>query len=193
MLCIAMLTHRPRRSILETRPKLENNIVFDIDVTVEETVGYWRFNDGRAGNWADSYSLASPVGQTWVRPYTISAENRSCVGFYSTWDIRQDDPYFRPSKAYFGYFCAAPGKEVSKEDVASFVANIDVRGVSMPLRVTDAYALTLPADHTPSQATQNKLQVAVQDGAGGGLSGLKDFPQLRGRYFRTLECLDSNC
>ncbi len=168
---------------METRRKLEPQSVLDFDMMIEDTLPMWRFNKGQEIVWKDSVWTKSPVGGTWMRPYRLVALNRDCIGFSATWDRRKDDYEYRPSKAYFGYYCAAPGTALSEDAAAKFVAGIDIRGVTMPLRVTTAYELG-KEEPIPPKPDQHRLLVAAQDGIPGGISGIPKFPMLRGRIYR---------
>ena len=54
---------------------------------------------------------------------------RHCVGFLHEWDYRAGDPELRQAKVLFGYYCAKPGIELDRNQVASLISDIWIEGI----------------------------------------------------------------
>ena len=167
----------------ETRRENGRNIVLDFDKLIADSVRMWRFNAGHQLNFGASQAIETNLTQFWVQPYKQTDTGRNCVGFSARWDFRPDDPYLRPTKILFGYHCVPAGTPLSVADAQAFVKAIDVRGISIPLRVKTAYDLKKGDAPLPSKQVQTEYLVRAQDGAGGGVSGLPGFPLLISRYY----------
>ncbi len=178
---------------VETRSDLTRELALDFNKLVADTVKMWRFNQGRTLVFGETVSIKNDIAQFWVQPYKQTDTGRDCVGFNSTWDTRFDDPKLRPSKAMFGYHCVPNGQTLSDEDGRAFVTSLQLRGVSVPRRVKTAYDLKAGDAPLPSRVTQASNLVLAQDGAGGGVAGLPDFPLLIGRHYNVNDGQCKNC
>ena len=183
-------------TVPEDRARISVNAASYIDVTPQrvgfDTVKMWRFHQGHTLSFEKTTSIKNDIAQFWVQPFQQTDTGRQCVGFSSTWDTRSDDPELRPSKLMFGYHCVPSGKTLP-DDGRAFVASLQVRGVSIPLRVKTAYDLKAGDAPLPSRDQQTSNLVLAQDGAGGGVSGLPAFPLLIARHYNTNDGKCTNC
>lgn len=168
----------------ETRRENGRNIVLDFDKLVATTVSMWRFNQGHSLQFGDTVSVGNGLGDFWLQTYRQTDIGRDCAGFIGNWDVRQDDPRLRPTKVLFGYHCATKGTPFGRSDAEAFVKSLQIRGISVPLRVKTAYDLKAGDPPLPPRDVQVGLMVQAQDGMAGGISGLPDFPLLIGRTYR---------
>lgn len=177
----------------ETRPLFKNRTVLDFDKLVSTSVRMWRFNQGQPLEFTESFTVDNDFATFWVQPYRQVAAGRNCAGFSSGWDIRMDDRDLRPSKIMFGYHCAPKGTAFDAGAATTFVKALQIRGVSVPMHVATAYDLNknTPA---PPKDMQTANMVLVQDGGGGGIAGLPEFPLLIARVYNDFDSPScSNC
>lgn len=178
---------------LETRREHGRNIVLEFNKRVSDTVPMWRFNQGRTISYGSSEHIKTDLGGFWVQPFQQTDSNRQCVGFFGSWDVRHGDPDLRPSKILFGYNCNVAGTAMSTEDAQAFVHGINIRGISIPLRVKTAYDLKDGDAPLPPREQQVANLVIAQDGLAGGVSGLPDFPLLASRTFNEHDGQCTSC
>jgi len=178
----------------QTLPKFKDNTALDFNKLISDSAKMWRFNQGQPLAFDKSYTVDNNIATFWVQTYRQVATGRQCAGFSSRWDLRMDDPDFRPSKVLFGYHCAPKGTAFSSADATAFVKSIDIRGISVPLPVKSAYDLQKAPPPPPPHGDQVANMVMVQDGAGGGgIAGLPDFPLLIARIYQTGDQPCINC
>jgi hypothetical protein len=177
---------------LETRREHGRNIVLEFNKKTSDTVPMWRFNQGRTISYGPSEHIRTDLGGFWVQPFQQTDTGRQCTGFFGSWDVRQGDPDLRPTKILFGYHCNTAGTAMSVEDAKAFVRGIDIRGVSIPLRVKTAYDLKDGDAPLPPREQQVASLVIAQDGQAGGISGLPHFPLLVSRYYNEHDGIRNN-
>lgn len=177
---------------VETRSDLRRELALDFNKLIVDTVTMWRFHQGQTLNFGKTEPLKNDIAQFWVQPFQQTETGRQCVGFSSTWDTRTDDPKLRPSKLMFGYHCVPKGETLA-DGGRAFVAGLQVRGVSVPLRVKTAYDLQAGDAPLPPRDQQAANLVTVQDGIAGGVAGLPAFPLLIGRHYNTNDGRCFNC
>jgi len=93
----------------------------------------WRFNHAPAQlTWHASHLAPTAHGNghakltyaRFRRQAQGSGPTRQCVAFVRTWDIPFEQPEQLPSRAYFGYHCAAPGQALSEQTARQYVKQI---------------------------------------------------------------------
>ena len=168
---------------VETRREHGRNIVLEFNKRISDTIPMWRFHQGRTITYGPSEHIKTDLGGFWVQPFQQVDTGRQCVGFFGSWDVRHGDPDLRPSKILFGYNCNVAGSPMSVEDAQAFVQGINVRGISIPLRLKTAYDLKDGDAPLPPQDQQVANLVIAQDGQAGGIAGLPSFPLLASRYY----------
>ena len=177
----------------ETSDLNAHNTALDFSKLIADSANMWRFNQGQSLEFGDSVSVNTDIAMFWVQPYRQTSSGRQCVGFSSQWDIRDDDPQFRPSKILFGYHCSPNGQSLSAADGIAFVKSIDIRGISAPGIIRSAYDLQKQPAPKPSRNLQVSNLVLAQDGGGGGVAGLPDFPLLIARTFHDFDGPCNGC
>lgn len=170
----------------ETKPLFKARTVLDFDKLISTSVRMWRFNQGQPLEFSESFTVSNDFATFWIQPYRQTAAGRNCAGFSSRWDIRMDDREFRPSKIMFGFHCAPKGTTFDADAAAAFVKAIQVRGISVPMRVATAYDLNKKTP-APPKDTQVASLVLAQDGGGGGTAGLPEFPLLIARIYNNFD------
>ncbi len=179
---------------IEVRERRIRNYALDFNKLVAKSVPLWRFNSNERVEFEPSMNVKGTFSDFWVRRYTQVSSGRSCIGFVGAWDNNASDPDFRPTKALFGYHCAPSGTALTDEDAKNFVTSLDIRGISIPLRIETAYILDDLKPEPPSRREQVAQLVIAQDGIAGGVSGLPAFPLLIARTFPTGDgCPTINC
>ena len=177
----------------ETTPFNAHNTALDFDKLIAVSANMWRFNQGQNLVFGESVSVKTDITMFWAQPYKQSASGRHCVGFSSQWDTCDEDPQFRPSKIMFGYHCSPKGQSFSAKDGIDFVKSIDIRGISVPGNIRSAYDLQKNGAPTPTRELQISNLVLAQDGGGGGVVGLPDFPLLIARTFNDFDGPCTGC
>lgn len=177
---------------LETRREHGRNIVLEFNKKTSDTVPMWRFNKGRTISYTASEHIKTNLGGFWVQPFQQTDTGRACVAFFGSWDVRHGDPDLRPTKILFGYHCNVAGTPLSSDAAAAFVRGIDIRGISLPLRVKTAYDLKDGDAPLPPKSQQVANLVIAQDGQAGGISGFPHFPLLASRYYNENDGLERN-
>ncbi|MEX0693647.1 MAG: hypothetical protein WD075_04305 [Rhodospirillales bacterium] len=171
----------------ETMPMYAHNTSLDFDKLIATSARLWRFNQGQTLAFDESFNLDNNFANFWVQTYRQVETGRQCAGFSTRWDKRVDDPEYRPSKILFGYHCAPKGLAFTADDAAAFVKSIEIRGISVPLRINSAYDLKKPAPPPPPHETQLANLVLAQDGGGGGVAGMPEFPLLIAVTYKSLD------
>ena len=141
---------------------------------LNRSIDRWNINRGQDKQWGAEGRVYSALGDVFYRTYRLPALDRTCAGFSAEWDYRADDPFTRPSKVMFGYYCAAPGAPLAEEEVERLIASIRVerprRTDSGKIANGDAngHAAALRVARGPSPKAE---------------TGLPDFPFYLARYY----------
>lgn len=122
-------------SLYARRPGIALDLAPD---RLESLTGRWNFNgqDARL-EWAQARSRrvargAPIVYRRYGRRGQGSASAVACVAFMRTWGVAGDDPYTRPTRAYFGYHCHSPGHSLSAAMAEEYLRGIEVMSSSVP-------------------------------------------------------------
>lgn len=111
-----------------------DNIVLDYDITVRRNIETWNINRAHSIRYGPTGRIYNAMGTVFYQQYALTGTNRNCVGYSATWDDRIEDNEGRPSKAVFGYYCAAPGRGVTTAKVNEIIRGIGYRGVGDHVR-----------------------------------------------------------
>lgn len=168
---------------LRSRPERTQYTSLAFNKLIARTLPMWRFNQGHPLNLGESFFLRTTLAPFWVQPYTQTDTGRNCAGLYGAWDEDSLDPWQRPRKIVFGYYCVPAGEKLTAEDAKHFVTSIDIRGITLPLQIKTAYELRAGDPPIPPRAEQVKSLVIVEDGLAGGVAGIPDFPILAARSY----------
>jgi len=170
-----------------------HSTALDFDKLISTSTRMWRFNQDQTLKFSEAFTVDNAITTFWVQPYKQVEAGRDCAGFSARWDTRPDDRQLRPGRIMFGYHCAPKGVAFSGEDALALVKGIQIRGVSVPLRVETVYELQKDAPPAPPKDVQAKNLVLAQDGGGGGIAGLPDFPLLIAVTYNDLDGPCKNC
>jgi hypothetical protein len=151
---------------------LNVSLVLEYDYWLSKMTDTWNANRGQAKTWGPEQNVAAWHGKIAFQPYRLSASGRDCAAFSSDWDFQPRDSLGRPSRVFFGYICAKPGKPLTDAAVASLLKSVTV-------------PTTGPERLVPVNARRNVDQVAyaAAQGANGAATGNAKFPFNFGRTY----------
>jgi hypothetical protein len=180
---------------LRTRPERRQLTSLDFNELVTDLVQLWRFNQGHPLVFDKSTHVKTPLALFWLQPYRQTDTGRHCVGYAASWDEAREDPFKRPQKVLFGYYCIPKGEQLSMDEAKTFVSSIGIRGITLPRQIKSAYDLQAGDPPSPPKGEQAAALVAAQDGIAGGVSGLPSFPVLAGRIYTPERdnCIAGSC
>jgi hypothetical protein len=151
---------------------LNVSLVLEYDYWLSKMTDTWNANRGQAKTWGPAHNVAAWHGKIAYQPYRLTAAGRDCVAFSSDWDYQPRDSLGRPSRVFFGYMCAKPGKQLSDPAVASLL-----KSVTFP---------NVPTENlVPVNSRRNIDQVAfaAAKGTDGAATGNAKFPFNFGRTY----------
>lgn len=153
--------------VLESAFDLATSIaaVLDYTWTMSHMTNTWNVNAGKAKSWGEPSTLEAWSGSIDYRPYRLTAENRNCITFETEWAFQPSDIEGRPTRIYFGYACAQPGKTVATDTLVRIVKSVRLSGVSRESLV--------PVD---SRRSIDPLAISEAKGTPGGATGNAEFP-----------------
>lgn len=99
----------------------------------------WKINRNQPKDWGVKTSYRSKLDplyetQTFTyAPYRLVNSERRCFNFETKWDEPGYDPDFSPRQVLFGYYCAPPGRTLSKERIQKLIRSLHVRSDPSPL------------------------------------------------------------
>mgnify|MGYP003388768643 FL=1 len=143
-----------------------DNIVLDYDMTVQRNIETWNINRAHSIRYGPTGRIDNAIGPVFYQQYALTGANRNCVGYSATWDDRLEDNEGRPSKAVFGYYCAAPGHGVTTAKVNDIIDGIEYRGVGDNVR----FEPTPPEISMAGHGGQSPTSFAKGIGSGAGNS-----------------------
>lgn len=168
---------------LETRPERTSRIVIDFVKLISDTLPMWRFHQGHELIFDKSVAVKNNIASFWMQTFRQADTGRACVGFYGNWDQEVRDIQYRPTKVLFGYHCVPKGSNLDTAAAEAFVKSLDIRGVTVPLRIKTAYEIKDGDPPMPPKEEQIANLVRAQDGAAGGVAGMPEFPLLAARRY----------
>ncbi len=136
--------------IIYSTVMLGPEVALQYDYTLERMVETWNVNRTQAKIWSAAERVRAPLGEFFYKPYTFAGGSRACFGFKNEWDYIGEDPWNRPGKVLFGYYCAKAGQKISLDEMEDLIRTIGVRGITEPIRKSEtAQAAAAPvADAT---------------------------------------------
>jgi hypothetical protein len=93
----------------------------------------WKINRNQPKNWGVKTAYQNRVdplyeAQTFTyAPYRLVNSERHCFNFETKWDEPGYDPDFSPRQVLFGYYCAPPGRTLSKQRIQELIRSLHVR------------------------------------------------------------------
>lgn len=139
--------------------------VLDYHWTMSRMANTWNVNAGKGITLGAPASVGAWSGSIDYRPYRLAAGNRNCIAFQSEWAFQARDMEGRPTRVYFGYACAQPGKNVSTEALAGIVASVRFSGKPRESLI--------PVD---SRRSIDPIAISEAKGTPGGTTGDAEFP-----------------
>ena len=134
----------------------------------------WAVNAGGIHDWRHSQLLTTPLASFVYVSYTPGGQqDRECAAFQALWDVLPGDPYQRPRKLIFGYYCAHPGASLDAGTLQALLASLRVGFYTG----ADRQAMAIPV-----------LQARPTDSDAD--TGYRGFPELVPVYRRPLFALE---
>jgi hypothetical protein len=107
-----------------------DTIALDYSYPLEPMVRTWNIANAHSIVWGDKGQTGAPLGAYFYQHFKLSDVGRDCVGFFTEWDLKDDDPQLRNGKVLFGYYCEQPGTALSQTAVFDLLDNIWIRGIT---------------------------------------------------------------
>jgi len=107
-----------------------DTIALDYSYPVVPMVQTWNIARKHPIAWGEKGQTGAPLGAYFYRHFRLNDVGRDCVGFFTEWDLKDDDPQLRNGKALFGYYCEKPGIALSQKQVFGLLDNIWIRGIT---------------------------------------------------------------
>lgn len=151
---------------------LNVSLVLEYDYWMEKMTDTWNANRGQEKVWGPVQNVMAWHGKITYQPYRLVESDRGCAAFSSEWDYQPRDSRGRPSRVFFGYVCAKPGRQLTDTGVASLL-----RSVTFP---------TTPVERlVPVNAQRNvdRMAFATAKGSEGSATGNANFPFNFGRSY----------
>ena len=108
----------------------QDTIALDYNLRVVPMVQTWNIAQKHPIAWGEKGQTGAPLGAYFYRHFRLTDVDRDCVGFFTEWDLKDDDPQLRNGKALFGYYCDKPGVKLNKAQVFGLLDNIWIRGLT---------------------------------------------------------------
>ncbi len=105
----------------------ETPIALTYPYAIQGAVDRWHFNRGKRKIWDGSDRRGTLFDPIFYRRYRLADEDRDCFGFSAEWDHPSDDPWSRPGRVLFGYYCAAPGASLSDEKISRLISGLSAK------------------------------------------------------------------
>jgi hypothetical protein len=153
--------------VLESVYDVANSVytVLQYDYWMSRMADTWNLNKGQPISWGAAESVRSFHGTIDYQPYRLIATERNCLAFNDEWDIRTQDIRTRPTRVFFGYICAQPGKQLAVSKAAAIIASVRFSGKSSESLV--------PVN---SHASVDQAAFAAAKGVPGATTGNAAFP-----------------
>lgn len=141
------------------------SLVLEYDYGMATMTDTWNANSGGPKSWGPVRRVIAWHGAIDYQPYRLTASGEDCAAFSSKWDYQPRDPFGRPSRVFFGFICAKPGKPLTDSFISSILKSVEFSGKPVESLV-------------PPNARRSIDQVAFQMAKGqiGSRSGNAKFP-----------------
>ena len=147
-----------------------DTIALDYSYPLTPMIKTWNIASRHPVAFGEKGQTGAPLGAYFYQYFRLTDANRACVGFFTEWDLKDDDPQLRNGKVLFGYYCEKPGVALGEPQVFEILDNIWIRGITA--RFDTRFQPVAPTGG-PLAGTQGALAFATQ-GAGG--TGNANFP-----------------
>jgi hypothetical protein len=98
--------------------------VLQYDYWMSRMADTWNVNHGQAKSWGPVHTVRAWHGNVTYQPYRLTAAGRDCAAFSSEWAYQPRDARGRPTRVFFGYICAQPGRQLTDQGVASLLQSV---------------------------------------------------------------------
>lgn len=149
---------------------VNDNLVLEYNYWMSRMTDTWNANRGQAKTWGPVQNVMAWHGKIAFQPYRLTATGRDCAAFTSDWDYQPRDSFGRPSRVFFGYLCAKPGRQLTDQGVASLLGSV-------------AFPASPVTSLVPVNGHRSVDQVAFDaaKGTAGSATGNENFPFNFGR------------
>lgn len=107
-----------------------DTIAPDYNLPLVPMVQTWNIARKHPITWGEKGQTGAPLGAYFYQHFRLSDVGRDCVGFFTEWDLKDDDPQLRNGKALFGYYCEKPGNAIGETQIYALLDNIWIRGIT---------------------------------------------------------------
>ena len=156
-----------------------DTIALDYDYPLGPMIRTWNIANRHPIAWGEKGEMSAPLGSYSYQHFRLTDVSRECVGFFTEWDLKDDDPKLRNGKVLFGYYCAKPGAPLTRKDVKDLLDNIWIRGLNT--RLDYRFQPVAPAGGTlaSSEGALNFAKLGT-----GGDTGNPKFPFKMASYYQ---------
>ncbi len=158
-----------------------DTIALDFNYPLEPMIKTWNIANAHPVVFGEKGQTGAPLGAYFYQHFRLSDVGRSCVGFFTEWDLKDEDPELRNGKALFGYYCERPGGTIGQAQVFKLLDNIWIRGITA--RFDTRFTPVAPVNG-PAASPQGALAFANQ---GNGNSGNANFPFDMADYYNDVD------
>ncbi len=147
-----------------------DTIALDFNYPLQRMIRTWNIANAHPVTFGEKGQTGAPLGAYFYQHFRLNDVNRDCVGFFTEWDLKDDDPQLRNGKALFGYYCERPGAIINQAQVYNLLDNVWIRGITA--RFDTRFQPVAPVGG-PSASPQGALAFAK---TGTGNTGNANFP-----------------
>lgn len=147
-----------------------DHAVLAYDYWLSRMTDTWNANRGQAKTWGSVHTVMAWHGKITYQPYRLTASGRDCTAFSSEWANQPRDSWGRPSRIFFGYVCAKPGRQLTEQGVAALLQSVRFPDVPVERLV--------PVN---GHRSVDPVAFATAKGADGSATGNEKFPFNFGR------------
>lgn len=139
-------------------------LVLEYDYWMAKMTDTWNANSGQPKSWGAVRTVSAWHGKIDYQRYRLTALGQDCAAFSSEWAYQPRDPFGRPSRVFFGYICARPGKPLTDSTVVSILKSVEFSGQPVeslvPVnarRSVDQVAFSMAKGHAGSRTGNAKF------------------------------------
>jgi len=152
-------------------------VALDFQMPIKEMVATWNLNSHHNLVWGPLGRIDNSYGTWFYRTFEHSDRQRPCVGFMVEWDQIYEDPWGRPGKVLFGYYCSAGKQRLADREARALIGGFSVR-------MQDSATGEQQAARFPDAASEKPSAIVAARGDGPSVeSGNPGFPFMFARYY----------
>jgi hypothetical protein len=121
-------------AILSVANGPQTSLIFP-EYRLRSLTGSWTFNKQEAiRHWGSTHYIhIGPRAFAYaLYRHQAADRQRGCVAFLRAWAPPPDDPWHRPSKAFFGYYCAPPKQRLTRQQAITVLRDIKTKTDNIP-------------------------------------------------------------